>query len=381
MTTYTLLHSELSEVETYFRDLDAGEAIEQPEQLKQFPLEHLPLAKMAATFRASHEPEQGNEFNGGYVLSWARQQFPEMSVHSRTLDGDQVNAPAVARGELADGCWCIDGYCVFVVTAKGFPNARLLVGIDDDWGPRHEHCMTLEPEQIENILRAVPEAYRRHRRHTLEPYSQSPVPVAHQRSAIMNLPSDLRRLQGLLMVGPAGTCKTTYAAVSILDTLTLRASRMLTVGGIFKTGQWGWSCEPKDLGFFRVKVPDWLDELHAYDTRDFEAWPPINPPSVTTKLIQQTHERFPPILWIEEIDKYAHTTTRRNSLYRLVDAVYERGGTLIVTSNMNLEELREHLGDAIYRRITGCNDDPEKYMIFDLFQAVAANTSKKKRAG
>jgi hypothetical protein len=118
-----------------------------------------------------------------------------------------------------------------------------------------------------------------------------------------------------------------------------------------------------------LKVPDWLVEMHRYDTRDFDA-PSCPEPAVTVESIRTRCKAagLAPVIWLEELDKYTPTRVRTNYLYRLIDGVYEMGGSILASANLKLPELQEHLGDAIYRRISGANDADGDYRIMDLHE-------------
>jgi hypothetical protein len=112
-----------------------------------------------------------------------------------------------------------------------------------------------------------------------------------------------------------------------------------------------------NLNYWRVKVPTRLREMEAYDSRNYKG-PAVAPPDTAPyRLEETTHETgLPPILWIEELDKFRATENRLNMLYSLIDTVYEAGGTIITTTNACPDELEAHLGVPLYRRLTGIND-------------------------
>ena len=116
--------------------------------------------------------------------------------------------------------------------------------------------------------------------------------------------------------------------------------------------------------------------MEAYEFRDFGS--EIIAPDVTTSMVERATSKtgVPPILWLEELDKFVPTENRLRNLYTLIDMVYECNGTIVSTANKSLPALRKLLGGPIYRRLTGENDDPEGYVVYDLF-AAASNPAKK----
>ena len=207
----------------------------------------------------------------------------------------------------------------------------------------------------------MPSRFTNHRTQTLTPYSRSPLSTTAQTKPIGMLPKLVSRLdvnnqRGWLLVGPAGCSKTTYISAVLTD---VHTSRWCDAHDAFPRKERRLSYvermqtpvpEPKRLlteqiCMWRIKVPDWLVEMHAYDTRNFNG-PEVPEPSLTAEKMRSwcSAADTPPILWSEELDKFTATTTRIDYLYRLVDAVYELGGAIIASANMTLPELREHLG-------------------------------------
>jgi hypothetical protein len=66
-----------------------------------------------------------------------------------------------------------------------------------------------------------------------------------------------------------------------------------------------------------------------------------------------------PILWLEGLDKFVPTQARLNHLFTLVEALYSRNGVIVAMADMTADELRDHLGEPIYRRVSG-QGEPEK---------------------
>jgi hypothetical protein len=288
---------------------------------------------------------------------------------------------AAVRGEIGLQCTCDCGRPRQVLE---HPATGTCICVTFDMRPDSPHTVCLERSEWHAHQPGsptwMPDRFKHHRTLALKPYPQSPLSEEAQIRPINILSGIVQNLakatqKSWLLVGPAGCSKTTYIAAVLNDLNTLR---------------WTWahpktphtslnylerlSCEePKkrtltdQICIWRVKVPDWLEEMHRYDTRDFDG-PPCPEPAVTVESIRTQCKAagFTPVIWLEELDKFRPTRPRTNYLYRLIDGVYEMGGTIIASANLTLPELREHLGDAIYRRISGANDDDGDHQIMDL---------------
>ena len=125
-----------------------------------------------------------------------------------------------------------------------------------------------------------------------------------------------------------------------------------------------------ELCVWRIKANEWVTENQAWLYRDFND-ENLEPPTVSIRNIEWATEEtgLRPILWLEEIDKFSATKSRLDMLNSLIDAVYEKHGLIIVTTNMTRDALRKHIGGASYRRISGENDDPAKFAIWDFYRA------------
>jgi hypothetical protein len=106
-------------------------------------------------------------------------------------------------------------------------------------------------------------------------------------------------------------------------------------------------------------------------------------PFVTVEKIEHAAAQsgWPPILWLEELDKIPSTTKNRlRNLYCLIDAVYEAGGTIVSTTNERKEGLERLLGEAIYRRLSGKNDSEDEYVVIDYYELAESKKKKKQKA-
>jgi hypothetical protein len=72
---------------------------------------------------------------------------------------------------------------------------------------------------------------------------------------------------------------------------------------------------------------------------------------------------------LEELDKFRPTVNRLRNLYCLIDAVYEADGIIVSTANETLDGLKELLGEPVFRRLSGSNDEDGSYLVWDLHKA------------
>ena len=169
-------------------------------------------------------------------------------------------------------------------------------------------------------------------------------------------------LHGWLMLGAPGNEWSPYAAAAITDWLTFRMLHHMEA----IEDHWDGKSPSERVNYWRVKAPHWIRATEAFEHKDFGDRSVAKPAVTTDKIEQATAETgWPPILWLEELDKVQPTKNRLRTLYLLVDSVYEAGGIIVSTSNATCEGLEKLLGEAIYRRLSGKNDDPEGYLVMD----------------
>jgi hypothetical protein len=278
-------------------------------------------------------------------------------------DRPLAEVAGIIRGEIPHACSCQDGFLVLRTTVGEY---RVDLILDDEC--RHPICYHQSHFDASLLAGAVPPSHAEHRVHSLGTWKHSPVPQEAQTKPLGMIRSSSQGLRGWVMAGPSGSSKTTYAAAAVTDMLTFRIVDGARCGSFSSSHRSGEPHPPcAELGFWRVKAPKWLRDMEAYETRDFHA--DVHETDLTPHLIESmATPELPPILWLEELDKFNPTANRMRNLYTLIDAVYEARGTIISTTNMTLPKLREHLGDPVYRRLTGNNDDPEHFLLWDFFK-------------
>jgi hypothetical protein len=308
-----------------------------------------------------------------------RQRLEQLAAGMASIDWDGFEEPseneslppaqqaAIVRGEVPCTCSCNDGHLVVKDDSDG---VDVFIELDDRI--RHPLCEQQSRFDGSLLTDAVPASHANLRVHSLGTWDKSPIPVAKQKGPIAGIPSSADGLRGWLMAGPAGTSKTSYAAAAVIDILTFRIVEWQRRNTGYDSTSLGSS-----LNYWRVKAPKWIRDMEMFETRDFDSDAVVPEPWPTPQLIEKATvtSGFKPILWLEELDKFNPTQNRMRNLYTLIDGVYEAGGTIISTTNMTLPDLKKHLGEPIYRRLSGENDDPENFLIWNFFKLCAHKKS------
>ena len=159
-----------------------------------------------------------------------------------------------------------------------------------------------------------------------------------------------------LMFGPAGTGKTT---------LTIALYRKAVANWAHRS----WlnylnNVKPLPQSVWRVSAKTLLDQFHSYaisrERVDQEGnTKPVPAPEVNReKIVAAAQAGLKPRLFLEEIDKIKPTRFRLDSLFEVIDAIYENNGQIVINTNMTQEQLAEFFGDTdergpvFIRRIT-----------------------------
>jgi DNA replication protein DnaC len=80
-------------------------------------------------------------------------------------------------------------------------------------------------------------------------------------------------------------------------------------------------------------------------------------PEITRKKIRKAEAAgLKPRLFLEEIDKTKSTKFKLDSLFEVIDGIYENKGQLVISSNLTLSEFTETFGPEFARRVAEmCN--------------------------
>lgn len=162
------------------------------------------------------------------------------------------------------------------------------------------------------------------------------------------------RDKSCLLVGPAGRGKTHIATALFSHALerSIRAQLQRDPYGRYKPCVWR-----SEAGLLVTRTIDW-------DKRDREKENRLPMPVVRVCDIQLLPSWIRPVVVLDEVDKIAKSSYHLNVLLQLVDAVYERGGQVIMTSNTYPKALAALWGESyagpILRRAT---DEPDGLMV------------------
>lgn len=358
MRTYLVREHELGEIEQ-LDTVDWGAQLscynEAPEPdrliLQSFVRWHLSFTRKQLGLNVNNAMSAAAKTEAHFGIRICRGKNPESKTccerwHLDQIRGERKHGLHLQGRDIGMHTYYREDYPEMEIAYVHGPSAKYWA--IEDWV---ESCAWSE---VYNIL---PASHRHHRSQTMLPHTPSPVPVEMQKALIAQLPYDPRELRGWVLLGPPGTSKTAYASAAVLDMLTL---------------SYLWHLE---FCLYRVKVPQWLAITQAYDNRNYRD-DNVRKPDMTPERIER--ESKSPILWLEEIDRFNTTDVRLNYLYRLIDAVYEKKGCIIVTSNATRTELREKLGDVICRRFFGDQDDPKHFKCWDLHAAIKPELKGKK---
>ncbi len=290
----------------------------------------------------------------------------EISIEHNNVPGYRIcDIAAFLRGEMELAFGDEDGfsYTTFRHIATG--TEFRLKNVAEATQARERFRKRIEQDQKLGLSWIPDWMSAHHGDHTvgsLKPYPQSPVAVERQEKLLAEMPDLTTRLvlgsqRVWVLLGPAGASKSTYVSAVLKDVCTFRTSQESKWP--YVTPKYRLRSDPKNShGVWRVRVPQWLEEVTRYNSRDFEDTEKIPPPRITPGSIQG-HARISemlPVLWLEEIDRFRVTDAKASLLFALIDAVYEARGCIILTANATKSKRESLLDPAIFRRIMGAND-------------------------
>jgi len=194
----------------------------------------------------------------------------------------------------------------------------------------------------------VPLHYRDIRLKDLRPSSVSYMPKEKQAALIQKIKQQPD--ESWAFFGPIGWSKTTYEVALYRHAL----QKVLK-----ETWQ---SSVPQSV--WRVSAKQLMDEYHMWVTNrervdDKGNANPAPVPTVTReKIVKAAQAGFVPRLFLAEIDKFKMSKFKNDSMFEVIDAIYENDGQLVLGSNMTMDELNDpnNFGPHFGRRIMeNCN--------------------------
>jgi hypothetical protein len=253
---------------------------------------------------------------------------------------------------------CLDtGYLISTV-ADGHGNT-LTVTMDT------ECCYCQAATEAKRLL---PAKYQWVDYRTLKPFADLPIPVKHQQTLLDQIRSGDLDGQSILFSGPSRTGKTVLASAL--------CHRM--VEDYIKRGFYD-GYRSSRLPIYRINADRWLAGHLAYDTWDRESRRSLKPePNIESVLMLRDEDgcgdgepcpaEFPPILFLEELDKFKASEYKLDALFTVMNAVFEAGGMIVATSNLSEQELKDRFPDWFYRRLVEGRDGTVRHR--DLFRVV-----------
>jgi hypothetical protein len=216
---------------------------------------------------------------------------------------------------------------------------------------------------VADIKGKVPLRYQQGSLKSLQPSEKSMLSRAVQIDLIKELQANPDNSYAFF--GPAGTSKTTYA-LALYKQVIFQMHRDRWMG----TAKESWD---KDNYCWRIAAKQLLEQHHDYATNrsrtnengDFIAG--ASTPMVTRQKIDKAVAKgFRPRLFLEELDKVKSTQFRLDTLFEIVDGLYEQKGQLVINSNMTPTEFSATFGSAFERRLA------EMCTVKDFFETVDA---------
>jgi hypothetical protein len=141
-----------------------------------------------------------------------------------------------------------------------------------------------------------------------------------------------------LFIGPSGTGKTTFSVALYRDALE-KACKHCLVKDIAVNSVW------------RITTKQLMEEFrddaaHRVTVNDRGETVPPKKPTVTAHKIKMARDAgLTPRLFLEEVDKIQMNEFRFNSLYEVVNGIYENNGQIVINSNLTLIQLTKFFGD------------------------------------
>jgi hypothetical protein len=196
---------------------------------------------------------------------------------------------------------------------------------------------------LKNWWRTYQENVPAHDQHifmtSLAPSSLSGLSLKKQQEEIAILKA--KPLESHAFFGPAGTSKTTFCVA------------------LYERGVWNAVQNEYVIGgsIWRKSTKQLMEQHVDYARRGFDQ--PAEEPSINRRRINRIAQNgHRPCLFLEEIDKVMYTKFKADTLFELIDAIYENNGQLVFNSNLTMatfikqfDKEAKETGEAIVRRI------------------------------
>jgi hypothetical protein len=238
-------------------------------------------------------------------------------------------------------------------------------------------------------VKILPPTYRWVDYRTLKPYPDIITPVALQQGLISEVRNGELDGHSILYCGPSGTGKTVLASAILTRMVHLYSS-----GGYVDKYDGNLRHFGGDYQYpiYRVNADHWIDEFESWKLYQFGSdtprppQPGINPQSVC-QLLQTAKKgdwgyhppsmlppplppEYPPVLILEEIDKFSPSDFKCRALEGLMNAVFEQRGMIVSTSNYTKDQLTKRFPDWFYRRLVESSGD-HKRRLRDLYSMLS----------
>jgi DNA replication protein DnaC len=198
---------------------------------------------------------------------------------------------------------------------------------------------------------------------SIKPYPPSPVPLQKQ-AELIEVVRNLPRLRTWFLTGPppGGSSKTALAYAYIKDLITQRlaeAQKTFGYGSEF------------NLCVYRIHAGKWMHEMAAWMTHDFHDYD-AHPPQVNPEAIDEAYQSMAKkmgwkiVLLIDDLCKFDPNGKRNGWLHGIVDAITEKDGLIITTTNKTIAELaRMGFDTATLSRLDGSRFLAEDRLVMD----------------
>ncbi len=205
------------------------------------------------------------------------------------------------------------------------------------------------------VERAISPRYRNVSLSSLVPSDKNRLPVEHQQKLY-----DLLRAKpddSYAILGAVGTGKTTVSVALYRHQLAAEINR-ISIMNEYPAAFARMAMNRWELSVVRMEAKDLLQQHHDFainrpttNVRGEEIGGAPEP-LVSRERVEyftRRHRKFH--LFLEEIDKVELTKARRDTLFSVVNAIYEHEGQVVINTNLNKTEFADLYGAEFVRRI------------------------------